>query len=139
MRLTRWLIPVLLLTALVLTACGGEALPDFISPQDAVSRLESGDNVVLLDVRIPQEWAEDGRSPLATLISLDELGVRAAELNPDDTIIVVCRSGSRSHAAAAFLRDNGFDHVTEVEGGMQRWASAGLPIECDIAICGLAR
>lgn len=139
MRRTRWLILALLLIApALLAACGGEPLPALITPLEAQSRLASGDHVVLLDVRTQQEWAEDGRSPDATFIPLEELGARLDELNRDDTIIVVCRSGNRSQQAASFLRDHGFAHITEIEGGMRRWASAGLPLECDLTVCGLA-
>ncbi len=139
MRLSRWIVPALLMLS-VLAGCAGESLPPTISPRDAHSRLESGQNVVLLDVRTPEEWSQDGHSPAAILIPLDELESRAeTELNKDDTIIVVCRTGNRSQIAAEYLREAGFSRVTEVEGGMRQWAAAGLPIACDVAVCGLSR
>ncbi len=146
MRVSRWLVPALLILLVVVVGCTPASapagnngdLPRTISPQDAQSRLQNDENVVLLDVRTPGEWANDGRSPDAILIPLDELESRAqSELNPDDTIIVICRSGNRSQIAAEQLRQMGFSHVTEVEGGMRNWVAQGLPIECDVATCGL--
>jgi phage shock protein E len=141
MRLSRWMILGLLLLTVVLAGCGskGEELPALIGPQDAQSRIDSGDSVVLLDVRTPEEFTQDGRSPDAILIPLDELEARVDELDKDDTIVVICRSGNRSQAAADILRDSGFDHVTEVEGGMRNWIAQGLEYECDTVTCGLAQ
>ena len=116
-------------------------LPALLSPQDAQSRLQADpDHTVLVDVRTNEEWANDGRAAEAVLIPLDQLPARAeSELSKDDTILVVCRSGNRSQTAAAQLRQMGFTHVSEVQGGMRNWVSAGLPIECDVATCGLAQ
>lgn len=145
---TRWLLPALLLTLTLIALAAGCApavpaasdLPALVSPQDAQSRLQSApDTTVLLDVRTNEEWANDGRAAGATLIPLDQLSARVGELSKDDTIIVVCRSGNRSQTAAEYLRSAGFTHVSEVEGGMRNWVAAGLPIECDVATCGLAQ
>ncbi|NPV68024.1 MAG: rhodanese-like domain-containing protein [Anaerolineae bacterium] len=143
MRTIRWFFPALLVLIAVAAGCGSAApqsadLPRLISPQDAAARLAADEHTVLLDVRTPEEWANDGRSPDAILIPLQELEVRVNELNKNDTIIVICRSGNRSQPAAEFLRQQGFSRVTEVEGGMRAWASQGLPIECDVATCALA-
>lgn len=143
MRTVRWFFPALLMLIAVAAGCGSAApqstdLPRLISPQDAAARLAADEHTVLLDVRTPEEWANDGRSPDAILIPLQELETRVNELDKNDTIIVICRSGNRSQPAAEFLRQRGFSRVTEVEGGMRAWASQGLPIACDVATCALA-
>ncbi|MBN2472040.1 MAG: rhodanese-like domain-containing protein [Anaerolineae bacterium] len=139
----RWLVLGLVLVTVIAAGCApatqqAEALPAVISPQDAVSMLAEDDNVVLLDVRTQQEWDIDGHSPDATLIPLDQLGRRVNELEKDDTIVVVCRSGNRSQTAAEFLRAQGFSRVTEVQAGMQNWAAQGLPLECAVEVCAFA-
>ncbi|MBN2471095.1 MAG: rhodanese-like domain-containing protein [Anaerolineae bacterium] len=143
MRSIRWIFPVLLVLLVGAVSCApaatAEPLPGVISPQDASSRLESGDDVVLLDVRTPQEWTGDGRSPDATFIPLQELEARYSELDKNDTIMIICRSGNRSQAAADFLRQQGFNRVTEVQGGMINWIRQGMDYECDTAVCALAQ
>jgi len=86
------------------------------------------DGAFVLDVREPAEWA-DGHIPGATLIPLGELASRIGELDRDQRIVVVCRSGNRSAEGRDILLGAGFPSVTSVEGGMTDWASAGLPIE----------
>lgn len=132
MRVSRWAL--MLLVLLIAAACtpAGGALPSVVSPREAQTRLESQENVVLLDVRTPQEWVTDGHAPQAVLIPLDELQARAtAELDEAATILVICRSGNRSRPAADLLRQMGFSHVAEVEGGMRNWAAQGLEVVYD--------
>ena len=116
-----------------------EALPALISPQQAASMLAEDENVVLLDVRTQQEWDVDGHAADATLIPLDQLAQRVGELDRNDTIVVVCRSGNRSQTASQFLREQGFASVTEVEAGMRNWVAQGLPVECAVETCALAQ
>jgi len=143
MRTIRWIFPALLALAAIAAGCSPATpqtadLPRLISPQDAAARLAEDENAVLLDVRTPEEWATDGRSPDAILIPLQELEARLDELDRNGTIMVICRSGNRSRPAAELLRQAGFSRVTEVEGGMRNWAGQGLPVECDVAVCALA-
>jgi rhodanese-related sulfurtransferase len=132
-RNLRWPILAMLTLTAIVAGCApaadqADALPALISPQDAASMLE-GEDVVLLDVRTQQEWDVDGHAPGATLLPLDQLAQRYTELDKNDTIIVVCRSGNRSQTASRFLRDQGFTRVTEVQAGMQAWVTQGLPVE----------
>ncbi len=138
MRFSRWFVLLLVVAAVVAGCASGGDLPPQISPREAQSRLQNDEDAILLDVRTVEEWANDGRSPAAVLIPLDELQARApAELDPEATIMVICRSGNRSRTAADLLRQMGYRHVTEVEGGMRNWVAQGLPLECDVALCGL--
>lgn len=86
------------------------------------------DGAFVLDVREPDEWAS-GHIPDATSIPLGQLASRVGELDREQRIVVVCRSGNRSAAGRDILLEAGFPAVTSVEGGMIDWASAGLPIE----------
>ncbi len=143
MRTIRWILPALLALLAIAAACSPAPqtadFPRLISPQEAAERLAEDENAILLDVRTPEEWANDGHSPDAILIPLQELEARVNELDKNDTILVICRSGNRSQPAAEFLRQQGFPRVTEVEGGMRAWARQGLPVVCDVAVCGLAQ
>jgi rhodanese-related sulfurtransferase len=47
----------------------------------------------------------------------------------DRQVILMCDHGYSSSLAAATLHDLGFDNATDVNGGFQAWAAAGLPVE----------
>lgn len=83
----------------------------------------------LLDVREPGEWAA-GHAPDAVHIPLGQLQSRADEVPADRDVYVVCRSGGRSAQATAYLNAEGRG-ATNVDGGMQDWASAGRPMVSD--------
>jgi len=92
----------------------------------AAAVLESGE-AVALDVREPREW-QAGRMPGALHVPMRELGRRVQELPRDRTIVAVCRSGNRSRAVTDALRRAGY-RAENLEGGLQAWARAGLPLE----------
>lgn len=85
------------------------------------------DRVQLVDVREPEEW-QAGRIPGARWIRMDELADRLAELDADQPVVTVCRSGNRSGQMAEFLADRGY-RAENLNGGMQAWAQAGLPVQ----------
>jgi rhodanese-related sulfurtransferase len=82
----------------------------------------------MLDVRTPAEWLEV-HIPEATLIPLDELGVRMNELPADEIIVIYCRSGNRSGQALDILLKAGYSDVFSMEGGIQDWIKAGYDVE----------
>lgn len=84
------------------------------------------DRVQLVDVRDPAEW-QAGRIPGAQWIRMDELPDRLDELDPDKPVVTVCRSGNRSGKMAEFLTGRGY-RADNLDGGMQAWAQAGLPV-----------
>ena len=94
-----------------------------LTPAQLKQRLETGEPLILLDVREPYEWnIANLESRGARLIPLAELPERMADLDPDTDIVIYCRSGSRSEAAARHLRANGFDRVYHLRGGINGWA-----------------
>ena len=102
------------------------ALPLEITVQEAFSYREEG--AFVLDVRTQEEW-NDGHVPDATLIPLDELESRLAEVPRDEAIVVICRSGNRSAVARDILLGNGFQSVTSVAGGFNQWTANNFPVE----------
>jgi rhodanese-related sulfurtransferase len=101
------------------------ALPQIQPAEAAADR----DGFLLLDVREADEW-QAGHIDGAVHIALTELGQRLDELDPAQPIVAVCRSGNRSGQVTQALRARGFD-VTNLDGGMQAWARAGLPVTTD--------
>jgi rhodanese-related sulfurtransferase/TusA-related sulfurtransferase len=84
------------------------------------------DNIVVLDVREAAEYAFN-HIPNAVSIPLGELDSRMDQLNKEDEIYVVCRTGSRSDLAAQKLTENGFTKVINVVPGMSQWNGAAEP------------
>ncbi|PKR77458.1 hypothetical protein CEY16_12075 [Halalkalibacillus sediminis] len=82
-------------------------------------KLASGD-VTLVDVRESAEYAF-GHIPNAKSIPFGELENRMDELNKDDEIYVVCRTGTRSDYAAQLLTEKGYENVYNVVPGMSEW------------------
>ena len=74
----------------------------------------------ILDVREAAEYAfvhiEDAKS-----IPMGELASRLEELNPNEEIYVICRTGNRSDLASQLLAENGFTKVYNVLQGMNEW------------------
>jgi rhodanese-related sulfurtransferase len=104
-----------------------------ISPQETHSLAEKDTNIVLLDVRTPEEYNNElGHVDRTILIPVQQLGQRIEELERyrDKTIIAICRSGNRSGKAAALLTEKGFQ-AKNMEGGMLRWNQEQLPVVRD--------
>jgi sulfur dioxygenase len=87
---------------------------------------------VVVDVREVEEFSgELGHIPGSLLIPLKELSERMKEHEPhkDRNIVVVCRAGVRSTTGAAILTGMGFEHVSNLKGGMLDWNEQKLPVE----------
>jgi rhodanese-related sulfurtransferase len=100
--------------------------PAEVSVADAYQMYQDG--VFLLDVREKSEW-DEYHIPRSTLIPLEELQSRTAELPRNQEIVVVCRTGNRSQEGRDILINAGFKHVTSMEGGLVEWREAGYPVE----------
>jgi rhodanese-related sulfurtransferase len=85
---------------------------------------------LLLDVREPHEYNEV-RAPGSLLVPLAQLKARAEEFRTFENkpVILICRSGQHSGAAAEMLAQQGFKAVHHVQGGIIAWEKAGLPVE----------
>jgi rhodanese-related sulfurtransferase len=81
----------------------------------------------ILDVREDDEYAA-GHIAGAVHVPLMQIPTRVAELDRDADWLAVCRVGGRSLQATAYLARLGL-RVSNVEGGMEAWAGAGLPFE----------
>jgi rhodanese-related sulfurtransferase len=104
----------------------GMGLPH-IDPREAHQRLQVQPKPLLLDVRTPEEFAA-AHAPGATLIPLNELKARLAEVPANREVLCICASGSRSSVATRQLQAAG-RQATNISGGMGAWARQGLPIK----------
>lgn len=91
-----------------------------ISAVELKAQLEGSHPPVLIDVREPHEF-QICRIPGSILIPLGQLGSHIKELDPSAEIVVHCKGGVRSAKAAKQLQSEGFDHVTNLRGGILAW------------------
>jgi rhodanese-related sulfurtransferase len=135
-----WLVLVLVLA---LTACGGGETAVANPPADlsseelnlgptvdvaTVAAIMDRDDVVLIDVREQAEY-DEAHIPDITLIPLGTVPDSLDQIPTDKTVIMTCRSGNRSGQATEFLRQQGFDNVHNMEGGIVAWQAAGFAVE----------
>ena len=101
-----------------------------LSPREAYEMIKKDKDVIILDVRTPEEYNNDGHIKNAILIPLDELKNKVDELKKfkNKKILVYCRSGHRSVSASRFLSNLGFK-VYNLNGGIIGWKSEGFPVE----------
>ena len=90
-------------------------------------RLSATPTPFLVDVREPWEYAQAHVAD-ARLIPLGELERRVNEVPRGQPVLVICHSGQRSLAAAAYLRQLGYPDVSNVDGGTAAWIEKGYPV-----------
>lgn len=113
-------ITALLALVLVMAACGNK--DKVITAEEAKARMDSGDKVVVVDVRTPEEYKEEhikGAINVPEQVIADE---KTEEYLPDKDaeILVYCKSGNRSATATARLVKQGYTNVKDF-GGIEDW------------------
>jgi len=93
---------------------------DALTSRELKQELDRGDEVMIVDVREPQEY-QINRLPGSILIPLGDLPKRYVELDPNANIVTQCKSGMRSAKAQDFLRSKGFTRVRNLTGGVLGW------------------
>jgi rhodanese-related sulfurtransferase len=132
----------LIIVLLSLAACGGAATSAPVADVDEAALLDlaeevgvhtvasvmDSDDVFLLDVREPWEY-EEAHIPGVTLLPMGSIAANLDQIPTEKQVIVTCRSGNRSGQVAQYLRENGFDNISNMSGGILEWQAAGYPVE----------
>ena len=92
-----------------------------------LDRLLAEDAVTLVDIRNPGEVAS-GAIPGAMAVPLAHLRTRLTQIPAGRPVVVHCAGGWRSSVAASLLRAEGFDDVSDLEGGYNAWAAAHVTV-----------
>lgn len=92
-------------------------------------KIQSSD-VQLVDVRTADEFAE-GHLPNAINIDINGEGFNneTAKLDKEKPVMVYCKMGGRSAKAAANLKEQGFENISDLDGGIMSWKESGKTIE----------
>lgn len=100
-----------------------------ITPRELAERKQRGESINLIDVRTPVEYREV-HAEIARNVPLDQLNPTdvLAGHDTEEPLYVICRSGNRASKACEAIAAAGFHNVVNVEGGIQAWDAAGLPV-----------
>ena len=103
-----------------------------VTGPEALARVTADANVLLLDVREPNEW-NLGHAPKAMTMArgLLETNFEGAMADHDRPIIVYCAAGNRSALSAVTLQEMGYSDVVSLIGGFRGWVEAGGDIDDD--------
>ena len=98
-----------------------------IDSSELKSRLESGEDIELLDIRSVAEVAQ-GILPSAQHLPMHLIPLKIQDLPRDKDVVLYCRSGARSYHACAYLAQQGVHNVFNLRGGIIDWARSGFEI-----------
>ena len=98
-----------------------------IDVQTLKARIDNSDQLRIVDVRSPEEYAS-GHIAGARLLPLQTIAKRHKELPKNTPLIITCRSGARSRAACEQLSQLGFTNLHNLKGGVMAWRRAGFPL-----------
>jgi rhodanese-related sulfurtransferase len=125
----RILVAIVALLALAAVAsCSSSGTTTTLAP-GPFQELTQEPGVVTLDVRTPEEYAA-GHLPNAVNLDVESPTFAAglAQLDPDATYAVYCRSANRSKVAMDQMSQAGIEDVQDLDGGIVAWQAEGLPV-----------
>jgi rhodanese-related sulfurtransferase len=97
-----------------------------VNPADVPDLLRDG--AMLVDVREELEW-DEARIAGAIHRPMTEFASWWAEVPDDRTVVVYCRTGSRSgRVVEALVEQAGMDNLVNLEGGIVAWAEQGFEV-----------
>jgi rhodanese-related sulfurtransferase len=122
-----------LFVGLILTSCGGGSTSSeqtALGPEDFQKLFQSTEGAVLLDVRTMEEVkAERIKGEVNFDYNAPEFNILIKGLDKSKPYFVYCGSGVRSGKAADKLREEGYNKVYTLNGGLKAWKKAGLPVQ----------
>jgi rhodanese-related sulfurtransferase len=98
-----------------------EAMNFEITPQELQERRQRQEQLVLIDVREVWERQTASIEP-SDHIPMNDIPARLQELDPERHIVVYCHHGARSLSVTGWLRQQGFERVQSMAGGIDRWS-----------------
>ncbi|TNG00623.1 MAG: rhodanese-like domain-containing protein [Gammaproteobacteria bacterium] len=98
-----------------------------VSTPELVNMMSGDQPPRLIDVRSAAEVMQ-GVLPNAEHIVMHTIPLRMPDLERDKPIVFYCRTGARSAQVCYFLKQQGFDNVINLRGGIVDWARNGQEI-----------
>ena len=109
-------------------AGGAEPVFKSISPRAAAALIEGNKELLIVDVRTPQE-RKQFRIADSLLVPVGDVMRGRFTPEVDRPLLVICAVGGRSYVAGRVMTARGYREVYNLEGGIESWRKAGLPLE----------
>lgn len=105
-----------------------------ISAEELKQKIAAHEDITLMDVRTPREWAQTGVIPGSIMVEMQTIPAQMenglnAKLKAKEPIIVICRSGNRSAQVTNFLRQRYNIEAINLSGGVISWHRIGESFE----------
>lgn len=97
-----------------------------LTARQLLELVERGEQVQLVDVRDPGEFAES-HIPSAVNIPMDEAESRIEDLRQREQVVLICQGGARAEMTCGLLAPH-HPNVLVLQGGTDAWQEAGLPV-----------
>jgi rhodanese-related sulfurtransferase len=113
---------------LALSACSSAIETDKVNLQQARIEHEAG-RALLIDIRETREH-QSGVVQGALLLPMSQLPQKQTLIpkNPEQPVLLICNTQNRSKSSLAKLKEQGYQNIKYVDGGMSEWASKGWPM-----------
>lgn len=99
-----------------------------VPPAEAAQLIHNNKNLVLIDVRTPEELRE-GAIEGSTMVPFWAVMQNKLTIPKDTPIMLICAVGGRSYAAGQMLVKYGYTDIYNLSGGISAWKQAGLPLK----------
>ena len=120
--------------ALLLSASAGFAVDPAtvknVTPEEAAKLLQEKKDIVVLDIRTPDEFREGHIAGAKNIDYLDSgFAQEIGKLDKDKTYLMHCASGGRSTKALKIFEEQKLGKIIHMDAGFKGWKAAELPIE----------
>ena len=99
-----------------------------VSAAEAAELIRTRDNLEVIVVRTPQERRQL-RIADTRLVPVGDVIRGVFEADPDKPLMLICAVGGRSYVAGKVMFARGYREIYNLEGGIESWRRAGLPLE----------
>lgn len=115
--------------AAAMSALTAHAASSNVTPDEAEKLLKENKQIVVLDVRTPEEFAEGHIAGAKNLdFHGDDFAKQLNALDKSKTYLVHCASGGRSGKTCKLMDEDKFAKIYHMNGGFSAWKQAGKPI-----------
>ncbi|HET8886418.1 MAG TPA: rhodanese-like domain-containing protein [Salinimicrobium sp.] len=118
------ILPVIALFIVTALSCEAQQKESItvISQEEAKTALAENEDIILLDVRTPEEFDEGAIEGAKNINFFDEdFAEQVNQFDKNKPVYIYCKSGNRSAKAAKQLQEMGFKEIYDIEGGYMNW------------------
>ncbi|TRW23947.1 rhodanese-like domain-containing protein [Flavobacterium zepuense] len=121
----------ILFIALTFTSCQGQHKKGVeLVPPSTFEKEMAADKGQIIDVRTPKEYKSGHIADAINMHVYDaDFAKQVDSLDKSKTVYVYCKAGGRSAEAVEHLKSKGFEHIVELDGGMDAWNEANKPVK----------